>query len=77
MGVSISKTGRASMCVSVLKQRLIKNGCKSEMSAVRLYDIVSLCLAGEYANINFPKENYSQEVVNRFYKLYLKNYQKI
>lgn len=75
MGVSARKnTYRVS--TSILKQRIDKT-LKTELAAVRLYDVVNLALAGEYANINLDKSNYSKELVDRFYRLYLKNFKRV
>ena len=51
----------------------ISKSFSSEMRAIIYYDIISLALKGQFANINHDKSNYNEEVISRFKRLYLKN----
>lgn len=76
MGVSKSSSISYAMETSVLKQR-VKKIYRCEIKAARHYDLVQLSLAKEYANTNFPREEYSEELVSRFRNLFLKNYKTV
>lgn len=60
--------------VQIMKQRVRTRGT-SEIKMARLYDAIVLCLAPNYMNTNFPKENYPEKMLEKFKNLYLKNLQ--
>lgn len=77
MGVSVynrrpnSSRKRITMETSLFGQR-IKGSYKTEERAAKIYDIVHLYMAGEYATTNFPQEQYPDALVERFGRLFLK-----
>lgn len=71
-GVSVTKCGY-SLDMQIFNQKIRKSGV-NKYKLAKLYDVISLCLAYEFCNTNFPKENYDKKFLEKFKKLYLKKF---
>lgn len=74
-GVSKSKNSWK-LDLQIKNQRFTKL-LKSELKAARLYDVIMICLAGDYCVTNFSKIRYDVVFIQKFQKIFLKNFLRV
>jgi hypothetical protein len=72
-GVHQYKNGRVRGEICIHNKRIYIGCSKDPIECARWYDMMAIKLHKEFANTNFPKENYTQEEIDKLYNKVMGN----